>query len=888
MVEKMKILFVEDVKADAELVWREIVKNKISFEKYLVDNRKDFLEGLSSFSPDIIISDYSLPMFDGMAALRIRNEKAPQTPFILVTGSINEEVAVECMKAGADDYILKENLSRLGPALNNAVNKIELIKEKNEAEVALHESEERFRVLYNEAVVGLYRTNLHGEIIQANTTLIKMLGFQSFEELKKRNLKEAGYGPSFWRRDFIDQVEKSGEVNGLEAVWIRKDDTEIFVRESTKAIYSPEGEILYFDGTVQDITDQKLADEKVKATQLILEGILNTIPVRVFWKDSNLVYLGCNKIFAQDAGFEYPKDIIGKNDCQLVWKDQAELYMADDKQVIESGIPKFNIEENQTTPEGNIITLLTSKIPLLNSNGKISGILGTYVDITKRKKAEEQLQQAYLFNESLLRTIPFGMDIVDENGNILFLSESFRRIFGEEAINRKCWDLYRDDKKQCRDCPLVKGIKTGETDTYESHGVLGGRIFDISHTGMIYQGKKAILEIFQDVTERKENEEQLIMAKDRAEESDRLKTAFLNNISHEIRTPMNAIVGFSALLAEPDVDAQKRQAYNELIMQSSDHLLSIISDMVEISNIEANLVKVTLSEVNINQNLQFIYKQYLPLAEEKSLTLSYDTFLPDSEANVLADITKLNQILSNLVNNALKFTEQGNIKIEYRRKNDFIEFCVSDTGVGILPEYHERIFDRFFQLQSSASRLNEGTGLGLSISKSYVELMGGEFSLSSEPGKGTKFFFTIPYRTQIREDKPVVEIPGNKDIFFPENKTILVAEDSDTNYKLITYFFHGTNTKILRAKNGKEAVEIALSEKDIDLILMDIRMPVMDGYSAVKRIRKENPFIPIIAQTAYDVDKNFAIGLGCNGFISKPFDKVHLLNSIKEFLNNGN
>ncbi len=744
MVGKLKILFVEDVKSDAELVWREIMKNKISFEKLLVDNRKDFLEGLKSFSPDIIISDYSLPSFDGMSALQIRNEQVPHIPFILVTGSINEEVAVECMKAGADDYILKDNLSRLGPALNNSVNKIKLVKQKNEAEAALHESEERFRVLYNDAVVGLYRTNLQGEILLVNTTLFKMLGFNSLEELKKRNLREAGYGPSYSRLDFIDQVEKAGEVKDLEAVWIRKDGTEIFVRESAKAIYSPDGKLLYFDGTVQDITEQKLAtdalnkiqhlfetlalvspvgifrtdptgyttfvnpkwlelsglkseealgfgwikavhpddreqleiswnsnvksqissyaeyrflrsdenivwvignavpewdgnelvgyigtitditeqkvaDEAVKETQQILEGILNTIPVRVFWKDKNLVYLGCNKIFAQDAGFDSPKDIIGKDDHRMVWSAQAELYRADDNEVIESGISKFNIEENQTTPEGNIITLLTSKIPLRNSNGKINGVLGVYIDITERKHAEEKLLQSYLFNESLLKTIPFGMDIVDSEGNILFLSDNFKRIFGEEVYKTKCWELYRDDKKQCMDCPLLKGIKIGETETYESHGVLGGRIFDISHTGMMYQGKKAMLEIFQDITDRKENEEELLRAKDKAEEGDRLKTAFLHNISHEIRTPMNAIVGFSALLGEPEVDAQTRQTYLEVIMQSSNHLLSIISDIVDISNIEANLVKITLSEVNINSMLHSIYNQFLPLPVKKIL-----------------------------------------------------------------------------------------------------------------------------------------------------------------------------------------------------------------------------------------------------------------------------
>lgn len=887
MVGKLKILFLEDVKSDAELVWHEILKNGVSFEKLLVDNRKDFLDGLQSFSPDIIIADYYLPNFDGLRALHIRNLKAPFVPFILVTGSINEEVAVECMKAGADDYILKDNLSRLGTALNNSVIKIKLLKQKNEAEAALNESEERFRVLYNDAVVGLYRTNMQGEILLANTTLVRMLGFQQLEELKKRNLREAGYGPAYRRQDFIDQIEKDGEVKDLEAIWIRRDGREICVRESAKASYDSNGKILYYDGTVQDITDQKLADEAIKSSQQLLEGILNTIPVRVFWKDTDLVYLGCNKIFAQDAGFDDPREIIGKNDYHLVWKDQAEFYGIDDSQVIESGISKVNIEEDQTTPEGNIITLLTSKIPLRNSKGHINGVLGTYVDITERKRTEEKFHQTYLFNESLLKTIPFGMDIVDEDGNILFLSESFKRIFGKEAIYKKCWELHRDDKKQCFDCPLLKGITIGETETHESNGILGGRIFEISHTGMMYQGKKALLEIFQDVTDRKENEEELIMAKDKAEESDRLKTAFLHNISHEIRTPMNAIVGFSSLLGEPDVDAQTRRTYLEIIMQSSNQLLSIISDIVDISNIEANLVKVTLSEINIKSLLQTIYNQFLPIANEKNLFLSYGTILSDTDTLVLTDGTKLTQILSNLTKNALKFTEKGNIRIECRKNDHFLQFYVSDTGIGISPKHHERIFDRFYQVQSSLTRLNEGTGLGLAITKAYVELLGGTISLSSASENGTTFFFTLPFKKQPVLFNPELKIPENEDFMFLENKTILVAEDIDSNFKLIKYFLNGTNSKLLRASDGKEAVEMALSRRDIDLILMDIRMPVMDGYSVAQLIREANKSIPIIAQTAYAGDMEKAVKAGCNGFISKPFNKVRLMESIKEFLNNG-
>jgi two-component system sensor histidine kinase/response regulator len=327
---------------------------------------------------------------------------------------------------------------------------------------------------------------------------------------------------------------------------------------------------------------------------------------------------------------------------------------------------------------------------LEDGNGKPEKIVLMHENITERKQAEDKLKQSSAFNESLLSTIPFGMDIVDEEGNVLFHSENLKRLFGEEGIGKKCWDLYRDDKKQCGDCPLKKGINVGETDFYEAHGVLGNRIFEINHTGMLYQGKKTILEIFQDVTDRKE----------KAEESDKLKTAFLHNISHEIRTPMNAIVGFSALLGEPDVDNLTRQLYIEMIMQGSNHLLSIISDIMDISNIEANLVKIAKNEINLNTALKSLYTQFLPKADEKNIEFFCINGLSDEDAFIITDSTKINQILSNLLSNAFKFTENGSVVVEYKTEGSFLQFSVTDTGIGIPEEFHDKIFDRFYQVES--------------------------------------------------------------------------------------------------------------------------------------------------------------------------------------------
>jgi CheY-like chemotaxis protein len=217
-------------------------------------------------------------------------------------------------------------------------------------------------------------------------------------------------------------------------------------------------------------------------------------------------------------------------------------------------------------------------------------------------------------------------------------------------------------------------------------------------------------------------------------------------------------------------------------------------------------------------------------------------------------------------------------------KNNSLEFCVSDTGIGIPPEFHNKVFERFFQVQSNESRLYEGTGLGLAISKAYVEHLGGKIWFTSESGKGTSFFFTIPYEKQISIPIPVFEAKKPVSHISLSVKNILVAEDDESNFAVIRYFLTGPNTKVLRAYNGKEAVEICLSNANIDLILMDVKMPVMDGYTATKLIREINTKIPIIAQTAYADDKEKAFEYGCSGFISKPFNKKSLLDIISDFI----
>jgi PAS domain S-box-containing protein len=897
MVGKLKILFVEDVKPDAELVWREIEKNKIFFSKLLVDNRKDYQEYLRSFEPDIIISDYSLPNFDGMTALILRNQLAPLVPFILVTGSVNEEVAVECMKAGADDYVLKENLSRLGTAIVNSIKKSKLTKEKKDAEEELKKSEMRLQKAQAIAHIGNWELDLSGKSMWGSDEALRIYGLNQetheipYEIAKKIPLPE--HRPII--DEVLDRLLKYNEPYDIEFRIKRENDGAIrTVYSKAELVIEPDGEQVRVVGVVQDITERKMSEEALKQSELRFKQISEHSGEWIWEVDKNGLYTYSSHVVKDILGYE-PEEIVNK-------KFFYDFFNPDVKEELKNGafdafrqkIGFENFTNSNLHKNGKEVILSTSGIPMLDNEGNLTGYRGVDTDITERKLAEEAIEQQRRMLRTLIDNLPDPIYVQDVECRKVIANKADVENIGltneSEVIGKTDIELfpgnigirgYADDKNV---------IKTGKP------------VFDLEEEFISKEGVRrwllttkiplrdkndnitGLVGIGHDITERKQIVEELIKAKEKAEESDRLKTAFLHNISHEIRTPMNAIVGFSALLGEPDVDDLSRKSYIDVIMQSSNHLLSIITDIVDISNIEANLIKTVKNEINLNSIIESICHQFFPKASEKKIVLDCTTTLSYSDALILADRTKLTQILSNLISNGLKFTNEGSIKVLYRLKDNFLEFSVADTGIGIDPQYQNRVFDRFYQVQSTMEKLYEGTGLGLAISKAYVEHMGGKIWLISEPGKGTTFSFTIPYEKLVVETMPVPERKAPESYVFPTKKLILVAEDIESNFKLIRYFLAGSNAEVVHASNGREAVDKCFSILNIDLILMDIKMPVMDGYSAVRLIRERNTEIPIIAQTAYADDKDKAIECGCSGFISKPFDKKGLFKILSEFL----
>lgn len=379
---------------------------------------------------------------------------------------------------------------------------------------------------------------------------------------------------------------------------------------------------------------------------------------------------------------------------------------------------------------------------------------------------------------------------------------------------------------------------------------------------------------------------ELQKAKVKAEESDRLKSAFLANMSHEIRTPMNGILGFTKLLKEDNLDVQQQKNYIEIIEKSGNRLLGIINDIVDISKIEAGQMKVSHSRTNVDEQMQYIQTFFRPETQDKGIQFILKKPLFKKETIISSDCEKLYAILINLVKNAIKYTVRGTIEFGYEIKGDYIEFFVKDTGIGISKDRQKAIFERFIQADFNDIMARQGAGLGLAIAKAYVELLGGKIWVESEIEKGSTFYFTIPCIYQLEESDitqnvlPMHQIPCEA-----KNLKILVTEDDKISRMLILKVLEPFAQKILTAQTGVEAVEICRNNPDLDLILMDIQMPLMNGYEATKKIRKFNPEVIILAQTAFALegDKAKTMEAGCNGYISKPIKKEELSNLLQHY-----
>ncbi|MBK7212827.1 MAG: PAS domain S-box protein [Bacteroidales bacterium] len=760
------------------------------------------------------------------------------------------------------------------------------ITERKQIENALLKSEEKFRLLAENASDVIWTMDINGKNTYISPSVTRLRGYTPEEAMLQTPEESLSPASAELANSYQKKVfEKLGKGEKFESYNLIveqpcKDGTSVFVDITVSGIFDDNGNFVSFLGVSRDITDRRKAEIALMESQQQYKMLLENQGEGAGIVDLNEVFTFANP--AAEQIFEVPEGtLVGRNLTDFV--PHFELMKVETETDLRSKGNKSTYELQIHTFKGGLKNLLVTATPQYNMNGILLGTFGVFRDITEWKKAEELLKERQFWLTESQRVGRIGSFSLDLVKNEWSSSEVLNDILGLQANavkNIQTWlDTIHPDQRREMELyfveeifenlnPFNKEYKIIRADNQKESWVWGKGELSLDDTGRPVKMIGTIL----DISERKNVEEALIAAKDRAEENDRLKTAFLNNISHEIRTPMNAIIGFSGFLNEPNLAAEKRKYFTDIICNASNQLLSIISDIINIATIEAGQETLKKSKFNINHLLRNLFNQFELKANSQNIRLKCLTPLPDEETNIETDETKLMQVISNLVGNSLKFTRQGHVTFGYKVIDQHLEFFIDDSGIGIPESMHREIFERFRQADSTIARQFGGTGLGLSISKAYVELMGGTIWLKSVQGQGSTFYFTIPFQTYRNGHSKENSKHMGDFLTFNGGKTILIAEDEDFNYLLLEQLLADMNLTLIRVTNGAEAVVNCKSNPEIDLVLMDVKMPVMDGYEATRIIKQERPDLPVIMQTAYsrESDRLKALEAGCDEYVSKP------------------
>lgn len=646
------------------------------------------------------------------------------------------------------------------------------------------------------------------------------------------------------------------------------------------------GEVLGIIEDFKDISKRVEIEEALKRTEQQFSFFMDNIPVGVFIKDeeSRMVYINKylqNSILSENS--------IGKLPQELFSEKYATRIIQEDHNTIAGEI--LVLEEELPDRTGNLNSFLTHKFRFrgTDNNWHIGGVS---LDITNKKKTELQLK---LLSNAIQHS-PTCVVITNLKGEIEYVNPSFTQITGYSAndVAGKEISILRSEElsksiyQDIMDIVVTGSDWQGEFQNIKKNG---DKYWELVSISPVKNDKGEITHfvfISEDITTRKQSEKELIKAKEKAEEADKLKTAFLANLSHEIRTPMNAIIGFSNLLLDEDVPYEERVKLNTLINENSFNLLKIIDDIIDISKIQSGKIEIKKTECYVNNLISDLYQEFssrILTMPNKEIRLSVNKGVKRKNFTIITDPQRLYQVFFNLIENAVKFTSKGFIEFGYSLKEDnSIQFYIIDSGIGIASEKFESIYEMFRQADESFTREYGGIGIGLTIAKKIIHYLGGDIWAQSTPNQGTNIFFTLPLEPVEQKFEKNTNEDQQEHEFNWQNKVVLVAEDISTNYLFIEEALSPTKAKILWAKDGKQAVEICASNNQIDLVLMDIKMPVMDGIEATRQIKKLNKNLKIIVQTAYDqVDiENLCNSADFYNYMCKPITVENLLYAINK------
>lgn len=794
--------------------------------------------------------------------------------------------------------------------------------EERAREKALRDSEEKYRTLISRMQLGMavHKIILDDagnpvdyRFLDVNPSFERLTGLTRENILGKTVLEVLPNTEKIWIERY-GRVTLSGEPDSFES----------YARELNKfySVLAYRYRTNEFAVIVEDITNRKQMEIKLRASEKNYRELINGMneTVWVISYDGNLVDV--NRTAMKVLGYSKEELLsIGLFGIDASLEKEAIMKLV--RTMPEDGLQIF--ETSHKTKDGRVfpVEIYSS---LVTYQGK-KAILSIARNITLRKQMEEQRKydeqvQQILYeiaktsmNEKALdyllivvrRELSKVMDTTnfyaalycpetDTLQKIIFVNEKFnieewnaeKSFSGHLIRTRKSILLKHDEiirfaEEKGLNLPVTPAACWLGVPLMDDQKAIGVVVVQSYTDENAYDEKSArLLEMIAHqltvVIQKAQMIQDLITAKEKAEESDRLQSAFLANMSHEIRTPMNGILGFLSLLNQPDLEEESKKEYLNIVNKSGQRLLDTINDIIEISKIEAGGLKVSYTEVNVEDVVKFHHDFFKLQIDEKGLTLNIVEQVTGISAHIQTDRNKLNSILTNLIKNAIKFTKEGNIELGNCIENNMLIFYIKDSGSGISPDRQEVIFERFVQADPNINRAYEGSGLGLSITKAYVDALGGKISVQSEVGKGSTFTFSIPY-IPVSKHKKNSDSPGTVPEKPVKNMTVLIAEDDEASYQLLKIILEKEGISSIHTINGKNTVEALHENPEISLVLMDIQMPDMDGLEATRQIRMFNKTIPIIAQTAYAQpnDEKKAKEAGCNDYIAKPIKRGKLI-----------
>ncbi len=757
------------------------------------------------------------------------------------------------------------------------------------AEEALRLAEAKYHDIFDHVMEGIFQSTTQGRYISANPMLARIYGYDSAEALSAAvsDIQKQIYVQPARRDDFVHQIQRDGLVTRFESQVYRRDGSIIWISESARAVRDAAGNILYYEGTVEDITHRKRAEEALRDSEILYHSLVEFLPQNLFRKDREGRFTFANKRFC-DALHRPLEEIAGRTDFDLFPPELAAKYQKDDLEVMATGRPFETVEEHPA-PDGGKLYVQVVKTPLYDALDRITGIQGMFWDVTERRRMEKDLAYERDLLRALMDNVPDAIYFKDAQSRFLRIGRMMAQMIGlqnpSDAVGKTDFDFfpkehaqaaYEDEQWIMRTGQPIIGKPELESGHGEGeHWVLTTKMPLRSRTGDVL----GTFGVSKNITALKQAEQALAKARDAALESARVKADFLANMSHEIRTPMNCIIGMTGLLLDTPLTDEQRD-FTDTVRHSADSLLTLINDILDVSKFEAGKLTVEQVDFDLLESVESAVELLAERAESKGLEL-VSWVHDDVPRFVRGDPARLRQVLTNLLANAIKFTEHGEVILRLQRVEESdsqatVRFEISDTGIGVAPDVRDRLFLAFSQADGSLTRKYGGTGLGLAISKQLVELMGGHIGLNSIPNQGSTFWFSLSMPKQATPRPP--HTPSAL-----AHHRILIVDDHPATCQALREMTSSWLMRPTVASTPAEAVTQLRQAPPADpfgVALIDLHLQETEGLILAQEIRATpdlpQPRLVMLTTVGLHLNTEAWQGVGADAYQVKPLRQTRL------------